>query len=101
MDRRCSCSLHCLATDDVLILVDFHDLPVDKARERVAMRIIWNVHRAAGFRRLMTCSQGERHTELLRAALSLVLKDEGFSLPTAPAEKARKSAESLMEIMEL
>ncbi len=45
----------------------------------------------------MACSQGGSNTELLRAALSLVLKDEGFGLPSVPAERARKTAENLME----
>lgn len=35
--------------------------------------------------------------ELLRAAVSLILKDEGFQLPTEPARNAVRSAERLLE----
>ncbi len=36
-------------------------------------------------------------SELLHAAVSLVLKDEGFKLPTSPARSAVKTAEKLLE----
>ena len=36
-------------------------------------------------------------TELLHAAVSLVIKDEGFALPTVPAKIARKKAETILE----
>ena len=37
------------------------------------------------------------HLHLLKTSCSLVLKDEGFQLPTPLAEKALKSAERLLE----
>ena len=48
----------------------------------------------------MACSKevsGSSHNELLHLAVSLVLKDDGFSLPSPPAQRARKTAESLLE----
>ena len=38
-----------------------------------------------------------RDCELVRVALSLVLKDEGFALPSTPASNARDSADKLLE----
>ena len=38
-----------------------------------------------------------KHPEIVHLAVVLVLKDDGFSLPTAPAQMARKTAEKLLE----
>lgn len=45
----------------------------------------------------MASSHGPRHTEMIREALTLILKDEGFGLGSGPAERARKAAENLLE----
>ena len=39
------------------------------------------------------------HLQLLKTSCSLVLKDEGFQLPTPLAERALKSAERLLELL--
>ena len=38
---------------------------------------------------------GLKHPEIVHSAVVLVLKDEGFSLPTVPAQMARQTAEKL------
>ena len=48
----------------------------------------------------MACSNetsGGSYNELLTHAVSLVLKDEGFFLPSLPARRARETAEKLLE----
>ena len=40
---------------------------------------------------------GLKHPEIVHSAVVLVLKDEGFSLPTVPAQMARQTAEKLLE----
>ena len=36
-------------------------------------------------------------SELVRVAVTLILKDEGFGLPSTPASSARVTAEKLLE----
>ena len=37
-----------------------------------------------------------QHPEIVHSAVVLVLKDDSFSLPTAPAQMARKTAKKLL-----
>ena len=52
----------------------------------------WDCHMATA-----SGQQLLKHPEIVHSAVVLVLKDDGFSLPTAPAQMARKTAEKLLE----
>ena len=58
------------------------------------MRVTWNSKSSASDMASASCFP---LGELLHAAVTLVLKDDGFSIPSQPAQKARVLAEKYLE----